>query len=156
MIRAAARICLVYHGQLDVALNAEGMARARVLASSLLWESFETACSSDRTRAMHTADVFARVLDLPVTTLTALRERNPVDSRNLTRARWRSRHPQDLSRFERRDTGLVMPAGLSWIEPEGPRRSLLGRADNADLIGALGELAAEAGHPLRASTPPLR
>jgi broad specificity phosphatase PhoE len=105
---------------------------------------------------MHTADVFARVLDLPVTTLTALRERNPVDSRNLTRARWRSRHPQDLSRFERRDTGLVMPAGLSWIEPEGPRRSLLGRADNADLIGALGELAAEAGHPLRASTPPLR
>ncbi len=119
MIRAAARICLVRHGQtawnserciqgqLDVHLNADGMARARALAGSLLSESCEAIYSSDPTRA-----------------------------------RWRSRHPEDLSRFECRDVGHVMPgAALSWIDPEGRRWPLLGRADNADLTGALGELA---------------
>jgi probable phosphoglycerate mutase len=125
MISAAARLCLVRHGetawnmerriqgQLDVPLNATGTAQARALANTLRHERFEAIYASDLSRARHTADAVAHVLRLPVTPEAGLRERSFGIYQNLTHAEWRSRHPEDYARFERRDAAHVLPGGES-------------------------------------------
>lgn len=125
MTVAATRICLVRHGetawnaerriqgQLDVPLNANGVAQARAVANTLRHESFDAIYSSDLSRARHTADAVAHVLHLPVTPLADLRERNFGVYQNLTRAEWRAHHPEDFARFERRDVEHAVPGGES-------------------------------------------
>jgi len=73
------RICLVRHGetawnaerriqgQLDIPLNANGVAQARATANSLLHEEFAAVYASDLARAHHTAEAIAHVMHLAVT-----------------------------------------------------------------------------------------
>ena len=84
----AARICIVRHGetawnaehriqgQLDLALNAAGLAQAEAVARALAEENFAAVISSDLLRARQTAASLVLATGLPVTLHAGLRERH--------------------------------------------------------------------------------
>ncbi len=65
-----------YQGQSDISLNEKGRLQARNLAGKLKGHLFTTIFTSDLQRAQETADAITKVLNLPVSIDTRLREIN--------------------------------------------------------------------------------
>ena len=90
-------------GQLDVPLNAAGLAQARAVAKVLGEESFDAVYSSDLQRARQTAGPVAQALGLEIVARQELRERHYGIFERLTYAEVKARFPEDYARFEARD-----------------------------------------------------
>ncbi len=119
------RLCLVRHGetawnaetriqgQLDVPLNATGVAQARAVANALASEHFDAIYASDLLRARETAQAVAHRLHLPVVFDIRLRERHFGRFQELTYAQARELHGADYARFEQREPDWPLPGGES-------------------------------------------
>ena len=122
------RLCLVRHGetawnaehrvqgQLDVPLNATGLAQAQAIARALAREEFDAIYSSDLARALQTAQPLAGVLKLPIVRDRDLRERHYGIFQKLTYAEVKVRFPEDYARFEARDPDFNFRSGESLRE----------------------------------------
>ncbi|MBS1136430.1 MAG: putative proteinB [Proteobacteria bacterium] len=119
------RICLVRHGetawnaesriqgQIDIPLNANGVAQARATANGLLHEEFAAIYASDLVRARHTAEAIAHVMHLPLILRTELRERNFGLFQGCTHDECRQRYPVEFARFRAHEIDFVLPGGES-------------------------------------------
>src|SRR5258706_8667142 len=106
------RLCLVRHGetawnaegrvqgQLDIPLDATGLAQARAVASVLKNESFAAIYSSDLTRARQTAQPAADVLKKNVALTEYLRERHYGAFQGMTYTEASERIPDGYARFK--------------------------------------------------------
>lgn len=106
------RLCVVRHGetawnaehrvqgQLDVPLNAIGLAQARAASKVLGREKFDVIYSSDLSRARQTAQPTAELLSAKVLLDEALRERHYGIFERLTYAEVKEKFPEDYARFE--------------------------------------------------------
>lgn len=119
------RLCIVRHGetawnaehrvqgQLDVPLNAIGLAQARAAAKALGEERFEAIYSSDLSRARQTAQPTAERTGLQVALDPDLRERHYGIFERLTYAEVKQKFPEDYARFEAREPGYDFRTGES-------------------------------------------
>lgn len=119
------RICLVRHGetawnaehrvqgQLDVPLNATGLAQARAVAQALAREKFAAIYSSDLSRALQTAEHASAGLGVKVRIEKELRERHYGIFERLTYAEVKARYPEDYARFEAHDPEFRFRTGES-------------------------------------------
>lgn len=118
-------LCLVRHGetawnaegrvqgQLDVPLNAIGVAQARCVANALAGERFDALYSSDLARVTQTAQPLAQQLGLPLQLDARLRERHYGFFQTLTYAEVKVQHPADYARFRSRDLDYDFRTGES-------------------------------------------
>jgi 2,3-bisphosphoglycerate-dependent phosphoglycerate mutase len=90
-------------GQLDIALNATGLAQARSLAAALADEAFDAIYSSDLLRARQTAIALAASCPRPIVTDSGLRERCFGAFESLTYADVQVRWPDQARRWHQRD-----------------------------------------------------
>jgi probable phosphoglycerate mutase len=100
-------------GQLDVPLNAVGLAQARAAARVLAGEAFDAIWSSDLSRVRQTAQPAAEALGLPVRVDPELRERHYGIFERLTYAEVKVKFPEDYARFEARDPDYAFRTGES-------------------------------------------
>ena len=119
------RLCLVRHGetawnaehrvqgQLDVPLNAVGLAQALAAAKVLGAERFDAVYSSDLSRAQQTAQPTASLLSLQILPEKDLRERHYGIFERLTYAEVRQKFPEDYARFDAREPDYDFRAGES-------------------------------------------
>jgi len=119
------RLCVVRHGetawnaehrvqgQLDVPLNAIGLAQAAAAAKVLSQEKFDAIYSSDLSRARQTAQATAALLSMEVAIDPALRERHYGIFERLTYAEVKTRYPEDYARFEAHDPEYAFRTGES-------------------------------------------
>jgi 2,3-bisphosphoglycerate-dependent phosphoglycerate mutase len=119
------RLCIVRHGetawnaehrvqgQLDVPLNAVGLAQAQAIARALAGEKFDVIYSSDLSRALQTAQPLAALLDLPIQRDEGLRERHYGIFERLTYAEVKVTFPEDYARFAARDPDYAFRTGES-------------------------------------------
>jgi probable phosphoglycerate mutase len=119
------RLCVVRHGetawnaehrvqgQLDVPLNAIGLAQAAAAAKVLSQEKFDAIYSSDLSRARQTARPTANLLSLEVLLEKDLRERHYGIFERLTYAEVKTRFPEDYARFEAREPDYAFQTGES-------------------------------------------
>jgi probable phosphoglycerate mutase len=119
------RLCVVRHGetawnaehrvqgQLDVPLNAIGLAQAAAAAKVLSQEKFDAIYSSDLSRARQTARPTANLLSLEVLLEKGLRERHYGIFERLTYAEVKTRFPEDYARFEAREPDYAFQTGES-------------------------------------------
>jgi len=119
------KLCLVRHGetawnaehrvqgQLDVPLNATGLAQAQAIARALSREHFDAIYSSDLSRALQTAQPLAGLLRLPIVKDPDLRERHYGIFQKHTYAEVKVRFPEDYARFEARDPDFSFRTGES-------------------------------------------
>ena len=119
------RLCVVRHGetawnaehrvqgQLDVPLNAIGLAQAAAAAKVLSREKFDAIYSSDLSRARQTARPTANLLSLEVLLEKDLRERHYGIFERLTYAEVKTRFPEDYARFEAREPDYAFQTGES-------------------------------------------
>ena len=133
----SARICIVRHGetawnaerriqgQLDLALNAAGLAQAEAVACALADENFATVISSDLLRARQTAVSFALTAGLPVTLHTGLRERHYGVFQGHTYEEARLRYPEDYRVFSSRDADFDFGSGESLMAFAGRVRACM-------------------------------
>jgi probable phosphoglycerate mutase len=122
------RLCIIRHGetawnaehrvqgQLDVPLNATGLAQAEAVARALAQEKFDAIYSSDLTRALRTAQPLAVALGLSIAQDRDLRERDYGVFQKLTYAEVKARYPEDYARFEARDPDFSFRTGESLRE----------------------------------------
>jgi probable phosphoglycerate mutase len=122
---AITRLCIVRHGetawnaehrvqgQLDVPLNAIGLAQAQAAAQVLGAERFDVIYSSDLSRARQTAQPTADRLAMPVLVDNDLRERHYGIFERLTYAEVKQRFPEDYARFEAREPDYAFRTGES-------------------------------------------
>lgn len=108
-------LCLVRHGetawnaegrvqgQLDIVLNAAGLAQARAVASVLKSESFAAIYSSDLLRAQQTAQPTADLLRKKVVLDKNLRERHYGMFQGMTYTEASVRIPEGYARFKAKD-----------------------------------------------------
>ncbi len=90
-------------GQLDIALNANGLRQARSLAAALADEAFDAIYSSDLLRAQQTAQALAASYLAPIVTDVGLRERCFGAFESLTYADVLVRWPDQARRWHHRD-----------------------------------------------------
>lgn len=119
------RLCIVRHGetawnaehrvqgQLDVPLNAVGLAQAEAVGRALGGEKFDAIYSSDLSRARQTAEPVSGLLGLPIELDPGLRERHYGIFQTLTYPEVRVRYAEDWARFERRDPLFSFRTGES-------------------------------------------
>jgi len=119
------RLCIVRHGetawnaehrvqgQLDVPLNAIGLAQAQAAAKVLAREKFDVIYSSDLSRARQTAAPTAERLSMQVAIDPALRERHYGIFERLTYAEVKEKFPEDYARFHARDPDYDFRTGES-------------------------------------------
>lgn len=119
------RLCIVRHGetawnaehrvqgQLDVPLNAIGLAQAQAASRVLQREKFDVIYSSDLARARQTAAPTANLLSLNILLEKDLRERHYGIFERLTYAEVKTRYPEDYARFEARDPEYAFQTGES-------------------------------------------
>lgn len=119
------RLCVVRHGetawnaehrvqgQLDVPLNAIGLAQAQAAAKVLSQQKFDAIYSSDLTRARQTARPTATLLSLEILLEKDLRERHYGIFERLTYAEVKTRYPEDYARFHARDPEYAFRTGES-------------------------------------------
>ena len=139
MRTSVTRLCLVRHGettwnaerriqgQIDVPLNAAGLAQAGALARGLAPLPITAIYSSDLTRARQTALPVARTLDLPVRYEVELRERHFGLFQSLTREQAARCHPEAYARFDRRDAACNLVSGESLLDLAARVRRVLTR-----------------------------
>ena len=116
-------LCLVRHGetawnaegrvqgQLDIPLNATGLAQARALARVLSKERFSAIYSSDLTRARQTAQPAADLLKKKVVLDENLRERHYGAFQGMTYAEAKERFPEGYARFSAKDPAYDFGTG---------------------------------------------
>lgn len=119
------RLCIVRHGetawnaehrvqgQLDVPLNAIGLAQARAASKALAQQKFDVIYSSDLSRARQTAQPAAELFALPVLIDKDLRERHYGIFERLTYAEVKQKFPEDYARFEAREPDYAFRTGES-------------------------------------------
>ena len=119
------RLCIVRHGetawnaehrvqgQLDVPLNAAGLAQAEAVARALAHERFDAIYSSDLQRARRTAEPLARLSGLTIELEPGLRERHYGIFQTHTYAEVKARHAEDYARFLKRDPDFSFRTGES-------------------------------------------
>jgi len=119
------RLCLVRHGetdwnserrlqgQIDIELNATGLAQARAVRGGLADQRFVAVYSSTLTRAWATAEIAIAGSGLAVSPAPTLRERHYGVYQGLTAAEAALRHPQVHRRHERRDIDFDYESGES-------------------------------------------
>ena len=119
------RLCIVRHGetawnaehrvqgQLDVPLNAIGLAQALAVAKVLDAEKFSAIYSSDLSRARQTAEPTASLHSMKVFLDKNLRERHYGIFERLTYAEVKQKFPEDYARFEARDPEYAFRTGES-------------------------------------------
>jgi len=119
------RLCLVRHGetawnaegrvqgQLDVPLNATGLAQARAVAAALAGEAFGAIYASDLARVRQTAEPAAARLGIGVRLERALRERHYGIFERLTYVEAKERHPAEYARFRDKDPEFDFVTGES-------------------------------------------
>jgi probable phosphoglycerate mutase len=147
---SATRLCLVRHGetawnaegrvqgQLDIPLNATGLAQARAVAAALSGERFDAIWSSDLRRVRQTAEPTEGLLKMKALLSQELRERHYGEFQGITYAEAKVRMPGDYERFKDKDLDFDFRTGeslrefsrrcLSIVEKlvaENPGRSLL-------------------------------
>lgn len=129
-MRPPTQFCIVRHGetawnserriqgQIDIPLNATGLAQAqaagRWLASGSIRESFgpiRALYGSDLQRAWKTALCIAEALQLTPVAVPALRERRYGLFEGLTYADAEQQYPETYAAFERRDPDFAFPEG---------------------------------------------
>ena len=125
MTGATTRLCIVRHGetawnaehrvqgQLDVPLNAIGLAQAQAASKVLGREAFDVIYSSDLSRARQTAQPAAERLGKPVLLDNGLRERHYGIFERLTYAEVKVKFPEDYARFASRDPDYAFRSGES-------------------------------------------
>lgn len=125
---SACRICLIRHGetqwnrerrlqgQIDIALNRNGLAQAEAAARSLERGRFGALYSSDLARAAQTAAAISRHHALAPTLDARLRERHFGFFQGLTYDEAERRHPEFYRRFQARETGLAFEEGGESLE----------------------------------------
>jgi probable phosphoglycerate mutase len=118
-------LCLVRHGetawnaegrvqgQLDIPLNATGLAQARAVASVLKNESFAAIYSSDLIRAQQTAQPVADLLKKKIMLEERLRERHYGMFQGMTYAEASERIPEGYARFKAKDPEYDFGTGES-------------------------------------------
>lgn len=119
------RLCIVRHGetawnaehrvqgQLDVPLNATGLAQAEAIGRALARERFDAIYSSDLARALQTARAVAQRRELEILQDRDLRERHYGVFQTLTYAEVKVRYPEDYARFAARDPEFAFRTGES-------------------------------------------
>ncbi len=119
------RLCVVRHGetawnaehrvqgQLDVPLNAVGLAQARAASKVLGREKFDVIYSSDLSRARQTAQPVLDFLSMKIILEKELRERHYGIFESLTYAEVKEKFPEDYARFEAREPGYAFRTGES-------------------------------------------
>ena len=119
------RLCIVRHGetawnaehrvqgQLDVPLNAIGLAQASAAAKVLARESFDVIYSSDLQRARQTAEPAAGALGRKVLLERDLRERHYGIFERMTYAEVKVAHAAEYARFAARDPEFDFVSGES-------------------------------------------
>ena len=120
-----ARLCIVRHGetawnaerrvqgQLDVPLNATGLAQAEAIARALAREKFDAIYSSDLARALQTAQPVAVRLGLDIIQEKDLRERHYGIFQKHTYAEVKVLFAEDYARFLERDPEFDFRTGES-------------------------------------------
>jgi len=124
----SARLCIVRHGetawnaahrvqgQLDVPLNAAGLAQAEAVARALSGEGFDAVYSSDLARCLQTARPLARLLGLAIIEDRDLRERHYGVFQEPTYAEVKARFPEAYARFEAREPDFGFRTGETLRE----------------------------------------
>lgn len=122
-ISRTTRICIIRHGEtdwnverriqgnVDVSLNATGVAQAAAAAAGLAGHAFDAVYSSDLDRAWRTAQTVADLLGLTVTAERGLRERHYGVLQGLTAAEIAERQPQVHARYKARDPDYDFETG---------------------------------------------
>lgn len=100
-------------GQLDIPLNAIGLAQALAASKVLCREKFDAVYSSDLIRARQTAEPTANLLSETIIQEKDLRERHYGIFERLTYAEVKVRYPEDYARFEARDPEYAFRTGES-------------------------------------------
>ena len=100
-------------GQLDIALNANGLRQARSLAAALADEAFDAIYSSDLLRAHQTAQALAASYLAPIVTDVGLRERGFGVFEGFTFNEIAARWPEQSERWRRRDPDFAPDGGES-------------------------------------------
>jgi 2,3-bisphosphoglycerate-dependent phosphoglycerate mutase len=90
-----------WQGHLDPPLNALGREQARILAETLADVPIAAVYSSDLRRALDTAEIVARRLNLPVHVDVSLRELDVGAWSGQTLAELRALYPEPVARWER-------------------------------------------------------
>jgi len=130
---AVTRLYLVRHGQSDgnaegrfgghspTPLSDLGVKQAELTARALAKEKIHAIYSSDLHRAVQTAEPLAKILDLPIITTAAFRERKVGVLEGLTFEESKAAHPKDYYALINRSIHHVITEGESY-------RQLLKRA----------------------------
>ena len=120
------RVLLIRHGQSEgnaagrfgghtqTPLSQRGLAQAEATARALSSENIDAIYSSDLRRALQTAEPLARLLNLPVESRTAFRERSVGVMEGLTFEEAASNHPEQYAALLRRDFDHVLLGGESY------------------------------------------
>lgn len=125
MTLPAMRLCLVRHGETawnaeqrmqghkDLPLSPEGLEQAEQAGRLFVDIKAAALYSSDLQRAWQTAQPIAAALGLPITHLTALRERNYGRCEGMIRNEVAARYPDDATALRERTPDYVLSGGES-------------------------------------------
>lgn len=112
-----------FGGHGSTPLSELGQSQAEATAEALAGEGVSAIFSSDLLRAVQTAEVLSRKLDIPVLTSKAFRERHVGVLEGLTFDESKARHPKDYYALVNRSVHHVITEGESY-------KHLLRRATN--------------------------
>jgi probable phosphoglycerate mutase len=104
-----------FQGQIDVPLNALGLAQAARLARRLAGERIDAIACSDLLRTRQTAAPASRSLDLAPAHDAALREQSFGAFEGLSFDQVTERHPEAFAAWLRHEAGYAVPGGESVV-----------------------------------------
>lgn len=167
-----------FQGWQDSPLSARGVAQAQRLAISRRDAALDAVSASPSGRTMRTAEIARGVKNAPIIPVPALREISGGPWEGMTRAEAQAAYPEQHARYRcdprgyrppeggesfhaetdprqhrravaRTGVGTAMPAGLTQVEIEGGRQTILRCADTSHWEGMDGAFRANAGegHP---------
>ena len=125
MNKSPMRLCLVRHGETawnaeqrmqghkDLPLSPEGLEQAEQAARLFIEQAADALYSSDLQRAYQTAKPIAAALDLEITCLPALRERNYGRCEGMIRREVAATYAEDAQALRDRIPDYVLPGGES-------------------------------------------
>jgi len=119
-----------FQGQIDVPLNAHGLAQAERLAARLRAEPIQALVASDLSRALQTAAPLAHALGLQTERQAALREQGFGILEGMSFDDIRRAHPEEFAQWARHEPDYALPGGAE------SRQHFFQR-----VIAALGQLA---------------
>ncbi len=100
-----------FQGCIDIALNAQGVAQARLTAERLADWSLQAVYASDLGRARQTAEPIAQMLGLAVAVEPGLRERHYGLFEGRTHDELQRDHPEAYQRWQDRVPDFALPGG---------------------------------------------